>query len=236
MARKTLFAPGEFYHIYNRGTDKRKIFLLREDYDRFLSLLYLANSSEPIRIDNIRHLKSKQGLTLLESVLKLQRSEPLVDIGAYCLMPNHFHMIVRERVDGGMSRFMQKLTTAYTMYFNIRHERNGALFQGTFKATHAKDDRYLSYLLSYIHLNPIKLIDPTWKENGIRNQRQAKSYLERYAYSSYPEYLGKERIHTVIINKEALPAYCGSVKDFKQSTLDWLRYEENDGAAQIQQG
>ena len=238
MARNTILAPGEFYHIYNRGTDKRKIFLLREDYERFLSLLYLSNSTDPVRIDNIRHLKSQQGLTLLESVLKSERNQPLVDIGAYCLMPNHFHVIARERVDGGMSRFMQKLTTAYTMYFNIRHERNGALFQGTFKATHAKDDRYLSYLLSYIHLNPIKLIDPTWKDKGIRNQQQAKAHLERYAYSSYPDYLGKERIHGAIINKEALPAYSDSVKDFKQSTLAWLQYTEGDSAdvPQIQQG
>ena len=238
MARNTILVPGEFYHIYNRGTDKRKIFLLREDYERFLSLLYLSNNTDPVRIDNIRHLKSQQGLTLLELALKLQRAQPLVDIGAYCLMPKHFHLIARERVDGGMSRFMQKLTTAYTMYFNIRHERNGPLFQGTFKATHAKDDQYLSYLLSYIHLNPIKLIDPTWKDNTIRDQQQAKAYLERYAYSSYPDYLGKERIHGAIINKEALPAYCDFIKDFKQSTLAWLQYEESDGSGvqQIQQG
>jgi putative transposase len=228
MARNIIIAPGEFYHIYNRGTDKRKIFLLREDYERFLSLLYLSNNVDPVRIDNIRHLKSQQGLTLLEAALKSKRNQLLIDIGAYCLMPNHFHLIARERVDGGMSRFMQKLTTAYTMYFNIRHERNGALFQGTFKATHAKDDRYLSYVLAYIHLNPIKLIDPKWKENGISNQRKAKSYLERYTFSSYLDYIGKKRIQNVIINENALPDYGNSVKDFRQNTLAWLQYEKEN--------
>ncbi|TSC68578.1 MAG: hypothetical protein G01um101456_573 [Parcubacteria group bacterium Gr01-1014_56] len=227
MARNIIFAPDEFYHLYNRGTDKRKVFLTREDYERFLSLLYLSNNIDPVRVDNIRNLKSQQGRTLLETALRSPRAQPLVDIGAYCLMPNHFHLLVREIQDGGISLFMQKLTTAYTMYFNIRHERSGALFQGKFKATHADDDRYLSYLLAYIHLNPIKLIDPKWKENGIRNQRRAKLYLERYAYSSYLDYLGKERIHNTIINKETLPAYCDSIKDFKQSTLAWLRYVEH---------
>src|SRR3989344_2009952 len=127
MARTFAFAPGEFYHIYNRGTDKRNIFTSRADRDRFLALLYLANQDEPVDL-------KLQGSTLLEIV---ERSGmPLVEIAAYCLMPNHFHLLVRELEEGGISKFMQKLTTGYTMFFNKKYERSGSLFQGRFKATH----------------------------------------------------------------------------------------------------
>ena len=152
MARTFSFAIGEFYHIYNRGTEKRNIFASNSDRNHFLALLYFANQSEPADL-------KLQGRTLSETV-EQKTGTPLVEIVAYCLMPNHFHLLIREIEEGGISKFMQKLTTGYTMYFNKWHERNGSLFQGRFKATHVADDRYLRYLISYIHLNPIKLIEP----------------------------------------------------------------------------
>src|SRR3989338_7919325 len=185
MARTFSFAPGEFYHIYNRGTDKRIIFMSRSDRDRFLVLLYLANQSGPVDL-------KLQGSTLLE-ITEERTGDPLVEIVAYCLMPNHFHLLIREVEEGGISKFMQKVTTGYTMYFNKRHDRSGSLFQGRFKATHIADDRYLRYLISYIHLNPVKLIEPKWKETGIADKVRAEQYLETYAPSSYLDYLDKKR-------------------------------------------
>src|ERR1035437_7774815 len=125
MSRTTIFATGEFYHVYNRGTDKRKIFMSKIDYSRFIALLYLCNNTDRLTST----FRNGRGLT---SPFEEERGETLVNICAHCLMPNHFHLILHEKAIGGVSRFMHKLTTAYTMYFNTLHDRDGSLFQGTF--------------------------------------------------------------------------------------------------------
>jgi putative transposase len=146
-----------------------------------------------------------------------------VDICAYVLMPNHFHLLLREKADGGISRFMQKLTTGYTMYFNKKNERSGALFQGRFKAKHANDDRYLSYLLAYIHLNPVKLIEPNWKKGGIGDRGKAEQYLKEYSYSSYQDYLGTNRVAGKILNTAVYPTSFSAPSDFETSIGEWLQ-------------
>lgn len=218
MNRTIKFATKEFYHLYNRGVDKRDIFMSHFDYERFLALLYICNQSAAVNL----HIQGKT----LQELAETKIDEPLTDISAYCLMPNHFHLLVRARQDNGISKFMQKVTTGYTMYFNKKYERTGALFQGTFKATHVNDDRYLAYLISYIHLNPVKLIDPEWKENGITDLQNAKQYLERYKHSSYLDHLGQDRIVKMIINEKSLPEYFKSGLDFKKSITDWLSYPQ----------
>lgn len=217
MTRSLSFAPDEFYHVYNRGTEKRNIFSSRADYDRFLALLYLCNQTSAV------HLQF-QGRTLKELSEK-REGEPIIEIAVYCLMPNHFHLLVRELQEGGLSKFMQKLMTGYTMYFNKKNERSGSLFQGKFKATHVDDDCYLKYLIAYIHLNPIKLIEPKWKETGITDKMRAEQYLETYAPSSYLDYLGKERPEGMVLTREALPEYFSSEADFKSFVTEWLTYK-----------
>ncbi len=137
-------------------------------------------------------------------------------------MPNHFHIVVREKTDGGISKFMQKVTTGYTMYFNKKYERTGSLFEGTFKAQHAADDEYLRYLLTYVHLNPVKLWDPDWKTNGIRDLVKTMQDLDEYKYSSYKEYVGKFRPESSILNRTVLPEYFNLPRDFKSELMDWL--------------
>ncbi|HVV39416.1 MAG TPA: transposase [Candidatus Paceibacterota bacterium] len=223
MSRKTILASGEFYHLYNRGTEKRKIFMDKTDYERFLALLYLCNSTLDVRIDNVKQA-SQQGSTLLEKTFQMDRGNTLIDLNAYCLMPNHFHILAHEHTEGGISRFMQKLTTAYTMYFNTRYKRMGALFQGKYRAEHAKSDRYLKYLISYIHLNPIKLVESKWKETGIKNKIAAKEYLRRYRYSSFLDYGGHQREEIRIITRDSLPRYFETPKGFTDSVTEWLSY------------
>lgn len=154
-----------------------------------------------------------------------REGEPLVAIVAYCLMPNHFHLLVHELQEGGLSKFMQKVITGYTMYFNKKNDRNGSLFQGKFKATHVADDRYLRYLISYIHLNPVKLIEPKWKETGITNRTAAEEYLAQYGPSSYRDYLNETRIENAIISPDVLPEYFDSSMEFKELVTEWLTYE-----------
>jgi len=218
MTRRITFAEEEYFHLYNRGTEKRDIFLTSEDYLRFMALLYACNTNKPVVI-------KLQGRTL-EDVLRTQRDDNIVDIGAYCLMPNHFHLLVREKTGGGISKFMQKLITGYTMYFNKKNERTGSLFQGKFKAQHADTDRYLSYLLSYIHLNPVKLLESKWKIDGIKDKEKVENFLDGYAYSSYPDYFGTlKRGEEEIINKQCLPDYFSQEDAFERQIGDWLEYQ-----------
>src|SRR3989338_2657209 len=123
MNRKFQFSVGEFYHLYNRGSNKMPIFLDDSYKKRFIKLLFVCNSKKPVVFKTI------QGLPLDE----IDRGETLVDIGSYCLMPNHFHLLIREKMENGISLFMEKLSTAYSMYFNKKNERTGGLFEGTFK-------------------------------------------------------------------------------------------------------
>lgn len=225
--QRTKLSPGEYYHIYNRGVDKRIIFEKHNDYERFINLLFACNGSNNLNLRDDTSIP--KGLTF--GMFEFDRGKPLVAIGAYCLMPNHFHLILKETKENGISKFMQKLSTAYTMYFNQKNERSGALFQGTFKSEWLDTDMYLRYLFSYIHLNPIKLIDPKWKETGIADKNVAKKYLETYVYSSYLDYSPdvKKREISRILKKESFPAYFVNKVSFERHIDDWLDFNNPKG-------
>jgi len=220
MSRNFNFAPGEFYHVYNRGVEKRKIFLKNSDYNRMMFLLYICNSKEPVHVQNYRGLTS-------EEKFSLKRKETLVDIGALCLMPNHFHLLLKEKTEGGISIFMQKLTTAYTMYFNTANNHSGVLFQGTFKCKPLEKDIYLNYLYAYVHLNPIKLIDLNWKEKGIKNITKARKFLDSYKFSSYLDLCGEIRPESSILNREAFPDYFQRQFSFGNFIKEWFEIKKN---------
>ncbi len=221
MTRTISFVEGEYYHIYNRGADKRKIFLDKTDHERFVSLLYLCNSGIPIH-------RSDHRVRTLDDVFLIQRETTLVDIGAYCLMPNHFHILLREHAAGGVSMFMQKLSTAYAMYFNKRYERRGTLFEGPFLSQHVARDEYLKYLFAYIHLNPIGIIDDGWKEKRIQHKKAAEKYIHEYPYSSFLDYANSKtpRREEAILNKIAFPEYFEKEKDFVEYVEEWMSANE----------
>lgn len=186
MSRNISFAPGEWYHCFNRGVDKRRVFLEKTDYDRFLALLYYANSPNPVSLEHIGRGRTSP---LFGQEKALSDDERLVDVGAFCLMPNHFHVIVREKEEGGLTSFMRKVGTGYTMYFNQKNERTGSLFGGKFKAKHITDDRYLKRVINYVHANPAELQEKKWKEGLIVNPKKISEFLENYTYSSLLGYL-----------------------------------------------
>lgn len=204
--RKISFAIGEYYHIYNRGTEKRIIFKNKVDYDYFLFLMYVCNTTKSIEIRNINK--------------KFDRGDTLIDIGAYCLMPNHFHILIREKTEGGISKYMLKLMTAYSMYFNKKYNRTGKLYEGTFKSIYVSNDNYLKYLYSYIHLNPAKLIDKNWKESKT-NKANILNYISEYLYSSFQEYIASSY---KIIHPNSFPEYFPKLKDHKKELFEWLNY------------
>lgn len=200
MSKQIKIANNEIYHIYNRGVEKRKVFMNEKDYLRFLLCLKELNTKDNIKIIKLKLNKNRKNGTGLTCVIN---EKPLVDIICYCLMSNHFHLILRQRVDGGIALFMQKLGNSYTGYFNLKYERVGSLFQGTYKIKHIKNDAIFRYLTSYIHSNPLEFIEPQWKEKGIKNFKKAIEFVESYKWSSYNDFINPIT-KSKIINKFAL--------------------------------
>ncbi len=139
--RKTPIVTGELYHIFNRGTDKRIIFSDEYDIDRFIQSMQVFNTVEPV------------GSIFEQQFKETVVSKPLVSIIAYCLLPNHFHLILKQEVDSGISLYMKRLSGGYSLYYNNKQKRSGVLFQGKYKSAHINTNEYLLYLSAYVNLN-----------------------------------------------------------------------------------
>lgn len=210
------FSLDEYYHIYNRGVDKRVIFVDEADHERFVKLLYTANSDTSI------YLSDREGWP----ISKIQRGKSLVAIGAWCLMPNHFHILLKEVGENGISMFMQKLLSGYSTYFNKKYYRRGTLFESRFKAKHLDTDEYLKYQYSYIHLNPIGIIDSGWKKKQIEDKMKAKNFLKEYKYSSYKDYASEGREENAILNVEVFPEYFSTNTNFEAMIEEWVNFAD----------
>jgi len=185
--RKTNFANDEYYHVYNRGTDKRKIFLDYKDYDRFIKSLDEFNSETPA----------------WKFEFEVGPRIRLVEIIAYCLNPNHYHLILKQLKENGITEFMRKIGTGYTMYFNKKNERNGVLFQGKFKAIHIDSNEYLLYLSAYVNQN-----------NFIHGYTKKNSWK----YSSLDYYFGKKQ--NDICNPSSILGQFRNENDYREFVCD----------------
>jgi putative transposase len=203
MQRETPFAVNENYHIYSRGVEKRKIFMNTKDYDRFVALLYIMNQDNSFTIGNFLQNKSKN----LTDIFTKEREKTLVSILGYCLLPNHFHLILYEHTEGGISKFMGKLLTAYSMYFNKKYNRSGPLFTRPFRSEHIDNESQYLYIFSYVHLNPLSIINKNWKEDGIKNKKEAEKFIVHYQFSSYQDFLNSNRPEKAIIDFALIPEY-----------------------------
>ncbi len=183
------------------------------DCERFQMLLYTCNSSKPIHISNLWHAPGKS--PAISQVLEIKRGEQLVDIAAYCLMPNHLHLLLREIDYGGISSFMQRVGTGYTMFFNKKYGRTGALFSGKFKSVHIGSDTHSRRVINYIHANAAELYEPGWKDGIVRNEKKLKNQLLAYPYSSLIDYESKERPQACILAKDAARELVDAVPSFK---------------------
>jgi putative transposase len=202
MSNRIPIEIGEWYHCYNRGVDKRKVFASTKDYERMLLLMYAANATKGRRASNAHRIP-------LHRVLhkdSMQDRSPLVEVGAYSLMPNHVHFILKEVEEGGVATFMQRVFTGYTMYFNRKTQRTGALFAGTYKSKHLSSDRYFKHAINYVHMNPIELFEPNWKQ-GAGNLGSVEEKLRAYKYSSLLEHIGIERPERKILGNEVFTLF-----------------------------
>lgn len=175
-----------YYHLYNRGVEKRVIFQDEQDYSVFLSYLktYLSPKDEKIILSDITspEISSKEKDRLLK-LLRLNNFDDKIVLLAYCLMPNHFHLLIKQKPFDGIDKFMNSLATRYTQYFNKKYKRVGSLYQAVYKAVLVNSEEQLLYLTSYIHRNPIS-------ENPYVKDKQKNLFLQP---SSLPEYLGKRQ-------------------------------------------
>lgn len=180
-------------------------------------MLYLANSSEPIDFEIIKAKKLTH-----EELFGISRPKTFVSIGAYCLMKNHPHLVVQEKEEGGITAFMRKLGTAYTMYFNRKHGRIGNLMVKPFRSKHIEDDRYLRRVIQYVHLNPAEVFEYGWKKGKIRNMPELEKRLLGYTFSSLPDYHGSYRPERNIIDKGTYDFFSRNLPKFRE-VLDEVR-------------
>jgi len=189
---------GEYYHIYNRGVDKMDIFKNSYDFKRFIKTMLYYQIAGP-----------KPRFSLFAPTTNLlDESKKNVEIICFCLMPNHFHFLLKQLVDKGITEFISKLSNSYTKYFNIKKGRVGYLFQGEFKSVLVGTNEQLLHLSRYVHLNP--LVSDLTKN------------LNEYTWSSYPEYLGLTSQKNC--TKEIILDQFKSKEYYKNFTLDQESY------------
>jgi len=227
--KKPQFTNDNFYHIYSRGVEKRKIFLDKEDHFRFIHDLFEFNDEEYAQ--NIYYKRSALKSYEVQP-RKVSKRRLLVEIIAFCLMPNHYHLFLRQNADNGIVRFMQKLGTGYTMYFNQKYHRVGGLFQGRFKAVLIEDESHFLYLPHYIHLNPLDLHIPSWRDQRINNPQRALKFLNTYRWSSYLDHIGKRNFPS-IISLNLFKEFFGTPKEYRQSLAEWIQDMDINALSEI---
>ena len=220
---KPKLVNGGIYHICNKGVDGRAIYIENKDYIRFIHDLFEFNDTLPANNNGYNFSKGNSKNNNL-SIAKRKR-KLLVEILAFCLMPNHFHLLIKQVLDNGISKFMQKLGTGYTHYFNKKHSRKGVLFQGRPHINAVDKEEYFEYVPHYIHSNPLDLIGVNWREAEIRDVPKALKFLSQYRWSSYMDYIGKRNFPSITHREFILNIFNGpdgyqlSIKEF----LDYRR-------------
>lgn len=235
MARKPRnFEKGGIYHVVKRGVDGRKIFLEPQDYRRFILSLEFFNTdittnlrqifslpgSDPGKFEPAKITKRIEAERERRRKKKIPR---LTELMAFALMPNHFHLVMREITEGGISEFMQKIG-GYSTYFNLRHERDGGLFQSRFKDVRIETDQQLIIAFVYVHTNPVELVEPQWKDLKVRDPEKALKFLEDYQWSSYRDYIGIPTFPEVT-QREFFLELLGGEKGCREAVEDWVRFK-----------
>lgn len=206
---------GELYHIYNRGVEKRVVFPSNEYYSRFVKGLREFNNASPIHLSDLA-----TDFDLSYSSKRRRAKDALVEILSFILMPNHYHLLIRQLTEGGISLFMQKLGTGFTTFFNLKNLRTGALFQGRYKLKLINSDRYAKHIQAYIALNALDFAMPEWRDGGVQNRVKAKRLVREYRWSSFSSYLGKNNFPG-IINQDFLYEFFADKEEFEKAVISW---------------
>jgi putative transposase len=237
--QKREFIEGEFYHLVLRRLEDQLLFIDIDDYYRGIFSLYEFNDAKPVIIRDRRSARARfkkivqkieggeipiRVIEPGESLVFVDKREILVEILAFCLMPNHIHLLVRMLKKRGISKFMQKLGSGLATYFKNKYgiKLRGHFFQDRFTAVHIKTDEQLRVVFVYIHTNPISIIEPKWKEIGIANPKKAIKFIENYKWSSYQDYIGKKNFPSLTQRDFMLKVMRGE-KGCKKWVEDWIK-------------
>ncbi len=213
----------EIYHILSRGVDKRKIFMDERDYYRFVHDLFEFNDEAPA-FNNSYHFRNPDKIIDFANRYRteeLQPREPVVDIFAFCLMPNHYHLLLSPKREEAVSFFMRKINVGYANYFNKKYERKGTLFEGRYKSVLIDSQSHFIHLPYYIHLNPLDLVNPEWRKRKINNLQKALSFLDSYRWSSHLDYSGGQNFPSVL-RQDLLLQIFGGEKGYRNKIKSWL--------------
>jgi len=213
--RKIQLVNNEIYHIFNKGVASQPTFLDKREYTRAIeAACYYQNIIPPLKYAKFLLLSAKERVKLINQ-LKEQK-DWLVEIICFCFMPNHFHFLLKQLTDGGISKFMSNFTNSYTRYFNTKNERSGHLFGGKFKSVRIKTDEQLIHVSRYVHLNPYTAyVVKSFKE------------LEEYLYSSFAEYIGKNTSN--LCNKDIVISNFKTAESYRQFVFDNADYRRELG-------
>ena len=238
---KRQFENGEIYHITIRRVGNELLFGDIKDYFRGIFSIYEFNNANPVSIYKRREARARfkqeqrRGQSLSQTdegsprPLEPDKRDKLVEVLAFCLMPNHIHLLLRQIKDNGISKFMLKFGSGYSIYFKEKYQikLKGHFFQDRFNAVHIETDEQLRIVFVYIHTNPIALIEPDWKEKGIANPKKSIEFLEsEYRWSSFFDYLDKKNFPSIIeTEKNFLTEVMGGIQGCRQAVSDWVQHK-----------
>jgi len=223
--RKNQFSNDGIYHVILRGIDDNLIFKDIDDYYRMIFSIYELNNVAPTTIQRKREERKRLKKENGGPASTPDGRDKFVEILSFCFMPNHVHLLLRQLKDNGITKFMGKVGTGYAGYFNRKYQRKGYVFQNRFKDIYIEDDRQLITVFNYIHANPISLIEPSFKENGIKNPSGAVEFLKEYKWSSYQDYIGQGNFDSVT-QRDFLLELLGGEKKCEEVVVDWVRYKK----------
>ncbi len=215
-SRETPLINNHFYHVIFRGIDGRTIFEDDQDYYRMAHDLFEFNDDD-YTISTYRLGKQERDLVIKNR----KKRDFLVRVHAFCMMPNHVHLILEQVKKDGITKFMQKLCGGYSRYFNCKYQRKGHLFQDKFKSVHVADDAQFNFLFVYVHTNPIAIICPDWKNNGIDGvEKDIISFVESYKWSSYRDYLYADNFPSITQREYFLEI--STKEKWQEFVNDWI--------------
>jgi putative transposase len=228
--RKTEFKKGKIYHVYNLGLKGKSIFANESDKERFLQSIYLSNNSNSFRgVSELKKNRENISISAVRNILKVKkiRISPLVQILSLCLMPNHFHLILKENKKNGISGFMQKIGNSYGKFYSNKYGQKGSVFSGRFKVAQVENNEQLNYLFVYINaVNPAQLVEPYLKIKGVENFSLAWNSVENYKWCSHLDLMSPRS--SLILDKDSFLKTFGNPKNYNDLAKEVLSGKRND--------
>lgn len=220
MIRKEKFSPGEYYHIYSRTILKIPEFKKASNANKLTQTFLLGNSTSSSQA--FEYLRNTENSNIEKAIEIARSGEKLVDILCYSIMPNHYHILLKERRENGITSFIRRCNTSIAKYINIKNDRLGPLFESNFKTKHINSNEYLLHLSVYIHLNPLDFLSgKEWRFNKLKNWKQEKEKLLKYNWSSLKYFLDKNFQDDIISGTEIILGQFKNRSEYEEFLRDW---------------